>query len=139
MLKVARITNTSQNARNELPTLAKDQLRELAHRMRREGKDKDPKTYIYLTDLTSLKGDSFHLDTHNRSATLKINYPPMEIELNTHKGTIKSVKRSWLSWVLFKNPVKVASGAIEYFLKHYNTVSVNKTFTERELLKSEQF
>lgn len=139
MVKAINKSGTFPDKRKYLPASARSKLRELAHQMRHEGKDKDGHTYIYLTDLTAISGDSFHLDTHNRKAILKINYPPMEIELSTHKGSISSVKRSWFSYILLKNPIKVASNAIEYFSKHYNTLSVNKTFLERKLAVSEQF
>lgn len=134
-----RTSNTVPDNRRYLTPLAKDQLRELAHRMRREKKDKNENTFIHLTDLTSASGDSFHLDTHYRKALLKIKYPPMEIELNTHRGSINSVKRSWLSYILFKNPIKVASDAVEYFFENYGTVLVSKTFKERKLTESEKF
>lgn len=139
MIRAINESGTFPDKRKYLPPLVKSKLRELAHQMRHEGKEKGGDTFVYLTDLTSLSGDSFHLDTHNRKAVLTIKHPPMEIELNTHKGAIIGVKRSWLSYILLKDPIKVASNAIEYFSKHYNTLSVNKTFFERKLAESEKF
>lgn len=141
MIRAINISKSSTvpDNRKYLAPLAKGRLRELAHRMRREKKEKDEETFIHLTDLTALSGNSFHLDTHNRKALLTIKHPPMEIELSTHRGSIARVKRSWLSYILFKNPIKVANDAVDYFFENYGTISVGKTFTERKLTESEKF